>query len=142
MAYDQEVGHENFKNGVQLLEITRHNYHQASMRSEKEISDAREMAKLWLWRGRISLIQKNPSQYPPPPPGKSFKQLINEAATEAEKEGLFKAIDHDFPAFGKAYSQLTEDELMICIKIAYERLRALNWLCGLGKDWDKVSTNT
>jgi hypothetical protein len=52
------------------------------------------------------------------------------------------AIDGDFPAFGKAYSALTEREFVHCAWIAVGRHRALNWLCGYAENWDEVPTDT
>ena len=63
-------------------------------------------------------------------------------AEKAQENGLFIAIDHDFPALGKAYSTLSEDEWETLRSIATERLYALNWLCKHAEDWDQVRTGT
>ena len=48
----------------------------------------------------------------------------------------------DFPAYGEVYRQLTEEQQDEAHQIAWQRHRALNWLCGLGKTWDAVPTDT
>ena len=48
----------------------------------------------------------------------------------------------DFPAFGKAYRNLSEDEYEQATSIAMERHLALNWLCGYDSDWDETPTDT
>lgn len=53
------------------------------------------------------------------------------SAERAESDGLFIAIDGDFPAFGRAYSSISPEEWSIANSIAMERHKALNWQCGL-----------
>lgn len=55
---------------------------------------------------------------------------------------MFVAIDGDFPAFDKAYREATAEESEVLRSIALERHYTLNWLCGMGEDWDEVPTDT
>jgi hypothetical protein len=87
------------------------------------------------------MIQKEPKKYPPPK-GWTYEKIIKAAAQHWQKQGLFKAIKGDYPAFGKSYAKLTEDEWQSCRSIATERLYGLNWLCGYAADWDRVPTGT
>ena len=48
----------------------------------------------------------------------------------------------DFAAFGTGYRELTAAQAAEAFSIAYERHRALNWLCGEGRDWDDTPTDT
>ena len=64
------------------------------------------------------------------------------AAKHWQKQGLFKTIKGDYPAFGKPSAKLTDDEWQTCRSIAIERLHGLNWLRGRGANWDKVPTDT
>ena len=48
----------------------------------------------------------------------------------------------DFPAYGKVYRHLSQDQLVEAQTIAAERQHALNWLCGLGEGWDDVPLDT
>ena len=48
----------------------------------------------------------------------------------------------DFPAFGTGYRDLQPDQHAEALSIAYERHRAFNWLCGLGKSWRETPTDT
>ena len=69
--------------------------------------------------------------------------IARQSATLAFTEGSIPApVDGDFPAFGKAYRDLDDDEYARATSIALERHRALNWLCGYASDWDNVPTDT
>jgi len=54
------------------------------------------------------------------------------------------SIDEDFPAFGRAYRDLSSDEWAAVKSIAMERHFALNWLCGYAPEngWDDTPTDT
>lgn len=114
-----------------------------TLRPEPEIQKAREVAELWHWRARTYQIVHNRAlarkhrRF-------DFDQIVTMTARTAEEEGLFETIDGDFPAFGKAYAKLTEDEWRMMLSIVVERHYGLNWLCGYapGNDWDKVPTDT
>lgn len=113
----------------------------AKLPLESEITGARNVAELWLWRARTYRFHTNPQKYPPPS-GMSYNDLIRQVADMAEEKGLFRAIEHDFPVGGQAYSKLSEDEVSELHSIASERLYALNWLCGYSENWDAVPTLT
>ena len=74
----------------------------------------------------------------------SLGDIVRMAAQNAAADGLFEAIDGDFPAFGRPYAQLTADEWFQVTSIAMERHRALNWLCGYapGNKWEETPTDT
>lgn len=126
---------------VPLLRPVRRFVSRAKLRPEVKVRAAREIAENWLWRARTTMIRKQPEKYPPPP-GWTYEKIIKAAATHWEKQGLFKAIKGDYPALGKSYARLTEDEWQSCLSIATERLYGLNWLCGYASDWDFVPTGT
>jgi hypothetical protein len=113
---------------------------QPVLRAEPEIDLARDNAQTWNWRARTTILI---AQGQKPPPGLTFPQIISSVSNEGYKKGwLPKPIGDDFPAFGKAYRDLTEKESYYAYSIAQERHYALNWLCGFGKDWDSVPTGT
>jgi hypothetical protein len=71
--------------------------------------------------------------------------VIELAAAKAATDGAFAApIGSDFPAFGKAFRDLSEIEFAIVASIAQERHRAFNWMCGYapGNRWDETPTGT
>ena len=109
----------------------------ARLRSESEIGAARETAEAWLWRARTTFIQKNPEKYPPLD-GWTYEEIIGAAAKNLQEKGLFKAIRNDFPAVGKSYAELSDEEWQTLRSIAGERLYGLNWICGYAEDWDRV----
>jgi hypothetical protein len=141
-AYDQ-AAEENIKEVKELLSTQKPKefVSGAKLRPETEISRARDIAELWLWRARTTQIQKDPKRYPPPK-GWTYEKIIQATVEKAEAEGVFKNIGNDFPAYGKSYRDLTEQEHSLATSLARERLRGLNWLCGYAQDWDEVPTDT
>jgi TPR repeat protein len=139
--YDKQQGEAAYFKKVALLRPTKTFIARSRLRPEARIRTAREIAEAWLWRARTTMIQKEPKKYPPPK-GWTYEKIIKAAAQHWRKQGLFKAIKGDYPAFGKSYAKLTEDEWQSCRSIATERLYGLNWLCGYAADWDRVPTGT
>lgn len=111
----------------------------ARLRPADTILDARETAETWLWRARTTQIILDGVK---PPEGMDFDQIIEISAKGNEGEGRFITIENDYPAFGKPYRDLEEDEWCAMRSVATERLRALNWLCGYAEDWDEVPLGT
>ena len=112
---------------------------QAKLRDARAIRNSRDVAELWLWRARTTELQR---KHVAPPEGMTFEGIIAEAAKAGEQDGLFTAIDNDFPALGRSYAKLSETEWYRMRSIAGERLYALNWLCGYSDNWDTVPTDT
>lgn len=75
----------------------------------------------------------------------SFDSVVRQSVQNHSGDGTFEtAIDEDYPAFGKAYRDLSADEWAIVQSITMERHFALNWLCGYapGHRWDETPTDT
>ena len=90
-------------------------------------------------RARTSQLQR---EHCKPPEGPNLERIIALAAKKGQEDGLFKAIDNDFPALRKSYAKLSLEEWERMRSIATERLYGLNWLCGHAEDWDQVPTET
>ena len=111
----------------------------ARLRPPEEIGRARNLAELWHWRSRTRLQHGGDRQAE----GGDPDAVARQSAALAHAEGSLPApIDGDFPAYGKAYRELDDDEYSEVTAIALERHRAFNWLCGLSSDWDNVPTDT
>jgi hypothetical protein len=114
----------------------------AVLRATEEIERAGEAARLWHWRARTAELQANgdaelPAQW------QSFDQLVGATAMRGFEQGLLpRPLRGDFPAFGGVYRELNAEQQAEAHQIAWQRHRALNWLCGLGKRWDDVPTDT
>jgi hypothetical protein len=114
----------------------------AALRPAEEIDQAREIARLWHWRARTAALQQHtdvdlPSQW------QSFDQLVGATAMRGYERGLLpRPVRGDFPAFGTGYRSLTQEQQAEAHRLAWQRHRALNWLCRLGKTWDTVPTDT
>jgi hypothetical protein len=112
------------------------------LRDRSEIEHAAESARLWHWRARTARLRAQES-LELPAGWQSFEQLIAVAALRGHERGLLPApLRGDFPAFGTGYRALPPPQLAEAASIAYERHRALSWLCGLGPSWEAVPTDT
>lgn len=112
----------------------------ADLRPDAEIEKARDLAELWHWRARTRRLQEDGIE---PEDGSDLTQTVHTAAAAAYQNGdIPEPIDGDFPVFGKAYAELSQDEYVVATSIAVERHYALNWLCGYASDWDCVPTDT
>jgi hypothetical protein len=114
----------------------------AKLRAQAEIEAARNVAELWHWRARTTQLQREQPGHMVA--GDWFRRevLANVARSSAERGDFPAAIDGDFPAFGKAYTALDEEQYGFCARLAQARHRALNWLCGYAERWDAVPTDT
>jgi hypothetical protein len=106
----------------------------ATLRSEEAIARERERAELWQWRAvtedeiatTSAAIQETCA-------------LIREVAEEGHAVGLLRPpIGNDFPVGRRPFRSLPPDERDEWRVVATERLRALNWVCGFGADWENV----
>jgi len=104
----------------------------------------RDLAELWHWRSRTRQLQESKFMFEFPD-GMTIEKVIAMASAKAAKDGVIPTpIGDDFPAFGKAYRDLAQQEYSQATSIAVERHRALNWLCGLapGNRWAETPTET
>jgi len=112
------------------------------LRPREEIALAQETSRLWHWRARTARLMaesgaKLPEQW------RSFEQLVAAIAMRGSNEGLLPPpVRGDFPAFGLPYRELPPPRRAEALSIAYERHRALNWLCGEGTSWADTPTDT
>jgi hypothetical protein len=111
-----------------------------TMRARAEIEHERETARLWHWRIRTDRLREN-GGVEVPQDWASHEQLIAVAAMRGYERGLLPSpLRGDFPAFGTGYRELTPEQRAEVSSIVYERHRALNWLCGLGRTWSETPT--
>jgi len=111
-----------------------------ALRPQEEIARARDVAELWHWRATTTRLQREQARL-----AKRYNlpQIIREAATKAHANGDIPApIAGDFPALGKSYAKLKDQDFRVVLSIAMERHLALNWLCGHGKGWEETPTDT
>jgi hypothetical protein len=113
-----------------------------TLRAKVEVEHARESARLWHWRSRTDRLHGHES-FELPGDWESFEQLIAVAAMRGYERGLLPPpLLGDFPAFGTGFRELTPAQRAEVYSIAYERHRALNWLCGAGRNWAETTTAT
>lgn len=114
----------------------------AHLREESEITTARDTAELWHWRARTTRIILD-NQIPSGFTKEKLWEICTLASQKSYEAGdIPKPIDGDFPAYGKAYKNLSPHEFQSCMSIAMERHFTINWLCGYGKNWDETPTDT
>jgi hypothetical protein len=113
----------------------------ARLRTGEELEAARRTARLWHWRARTAQLA-TAGTVGLPERWSSFDQLVAAAAMRGYEEGSLPApLRGDFPAFGKIYRHLDDDQRSLALSIAAERHYALNWVLD-GDDWDEVTTDT
>jgi len=116
-----------------------------TLRSEAEIDRERDWAELWHWRCRTHMLLTTKKIPDALPDGTPMTEIIRMTAEKAAREGVFvQTIGGDFPVFGKAFRDVSGDELSQLTSIAMERHKALNWLCGYapGNRWSNTPTDT
>jgi hypothetical protein len=114
----------------------------AHLRDSDEIEHELEAARLWHWRARTTLLQRNGS-VELPERWESFDQLVAATAMRGFEQGLLPApLRGDFRAYGKIYRHLNEDQQSEALSIALERHHALAWAAGHGESWDDVPLDT
>jgi hypothetical protein len=116
----------------------------AVLRPHELIEKQRNLAELWHWRSRSRQLQESKHKFTLPN-NMTIHDVIGIASAKAALHGMIPSlIGDDFPAFGKAYRDLTVEEYSQATSIALERNRALNWLCGFapGNHWSKTPTDT
>jgi hypothetical protein len=123
-------------------ESTRDFVRMAAFRPEGEIRKAREAAEAWLWRARTTQIQADQDKHTSPTPPEKYTECVRSAARKGAAHGWFVAVNEDFPAFGKAYADLSLEEYRQATSLAQERLWGLNWICGYARNWDRVPLDT
>ncbi len=141
-AYDTATDEGTVLSRLPLLRPTRQFVEQAQRRPEQDILQAREQAQAWLWRARMTTLQRGAAAMLPGGPLPGLRLTIDGRARYMAAQGAFATIDGDFPAFGKAYAALSEEEWNRMQQIAFSRLHGLNWLCGYAEDWDAVPLAT
>lgn len=114
----------------------------ANLRPPEELEQARETARLWHWRARTgALLDEDAIDLPAR--WQSFDQLVAATAMRGHERGLLpRPLRGDFPAFGMVYRELPDEQLAEAESIAWERHRALNWVCGHGSSWDDAPVDT
>lgn len=138
--YDTEFGTESVVQTIGLMRPTIEFFDKIKLRFEEQLEKARDIAELWHWRARTTQIMQEGKK---PPAGLSYDQILKITAESAYASGeIPRPIRDDFPAYGKAYKDLSEDEFSIAMSISIERHFALNWLCGYSEDWDRTPTDT
>lgn len=141
--YDQEVAPESnkFTGGEKATELIAN----ASLRPQAEIDQQRDIAELWHWRCRTHSLLETKRIPVILPNGTTMEEIIRLTAEKAAEDGISdKPIGGDFPVFGKAFREVSEEELSLLTSIAMERHKALNWLCGYapGNRWPETPTDT
>lgn len=116
----------------------------AALRPHETIEKQRDIAELWHWRSRTRQLQESKHKFALPA-GATIEQIIEKASARATAGGLIpRSIGNDFPAFGKAYRDISAEEYTQSTSIAAERHRAFNWLCGCAPEnrWAETPTDT
>jgi hypothetical protein len=145
--YDNQASHDLLK---QIPSSDLSSFSSAHLRNDSEIERARDDAELWHWRSRTRELIEQGREFPANEQSRaagfnSYDDIVRFTAQKFAAEGRMPpCIEEDFPAKGKAYRKLSDEEWAEVRSITMERHFALNWLCGYapGNDWDKTPTDT
>jgi hypothetical protein len=108
----------------------------AQLRHQPILLAQRAAAECWQWRAHVASLQRSGQSSPT---GQPYPVMIAIAAEEAHAAGAIpKPKDGDFLLFGKAYAELSDDELAEATSLANARRVGLDWLCGFATAWDNV----
>jgi hypothetical protein len=142
LSYDQQADDElTNKLPAERVEIL---LKKAALRPHESIEKQRDLAELWHWRSRTRQLQESGEKFTFPG-DMTIEKVLRMSSAQAALDGLVSTpIGDDFPAFGKAYRDLTAEEYSKATSIAIERHRAFNWLCGLAPNnrWTETPTDT
>jgi hypothetical protein len=109
--------------------------HELKARPLEELAIQRELAEIWSWRADVAERRRTST-------GEQFQEIdvaIRESAIEAVNAGLVpRQIHGDLPIGDNAFGDLSPDEQDSVWVAAFDRLHALNWLCGYGENWSDV----
>lgn len=92
------------------------------LRSDEDLARERERWELWYWRAVDAGEDEN---------------ALADVVAEISDEGLIPIVDGDFATGnGQPFGRLAQNEKDDIAWLAEVRLRAMNWVCGFGTDWD------
>jgi hypothetical protein len=104
------------------------------LRPENEIAARREAAELWTWRSAVEEELRSAK-------GRAQDELlatVRDVADEAAQAELLDANEGDFLVDRKPYHRVDDETKALIAEVSFQRLWALNWLCGFGETWDEV----
>jgi hypothetical protein len=142
-AYDQRVD-QGLTNKLPTSEPVKILVKKAALRTRESIDKQRDLAELWHWRSRTRQLLESGQTFTLPK-DMTIDKVLQITSAKAAKDGVIPSpIGSDFPAFGKAYRDLTDEEYSLATSIAMERHHAFNWLCGFapGNHWAETPTDT
>lgn len=142
-AWDQQADPRSA--GFQKGERAKDLIETATLRPKSEIEKMRDNAEAWHWRCRTRMLLETEKIPPVLENGTAMDQVIAMSANfSVENRAFEETIDNDYPAFGKAFREITEEEFLTVRSISQERHKALNWLCGYapGNRWAETPTDT
>ena len=136
-AYDEEVGSEAMdKFPAESASVL---IKKARLRSPEEIEKQRGIAERWHWRSLIRIQQESEPSFTFP--DCTMDELLQTISAKAAMDGEIPTpVEGDFPAFDKAYRDLTVEEFSVAASIATERHRAFDWLCGFAPKQSQKQT--
>jgi hypothetical protein len=108
----------------------------AELRSNEQLFRMRDTAEMWDWRSRATELQRMGIR---PSEGVNYSEVIRTTAEQAHADGTLPApIDGDFPAFGKSFASLNDDEYDLLHAIATERYQAMCWITENTAEWEHL----
>ncbi len=105
----------------------------ARLRPQEELQTLREQMELWLWRTHATELELLGVRQND---GKPLREVIYSMARQSLLKGAVpRLIEGDFPAFGRAYAALNNDQRDMVNTIVHERASATHWVCDANSAW-------
>jgi hypothetical protein len=128
--YDRRFGRDELLMRLQTGKPLQPHRDAARLRPADELRKAMKAAALWEWRAHTARLLDTTEERPDE---STLPAFIESQARTGLAQGLLpEPIDGDFPAFGRPYRALSDEQAVLVATIAKERAEALRWLCGQG----------
>jgi Domain of unknown function (DUF4272) len=102
----------------------------AGMRAEDELLLERRICELWSYRLKQFDVDEAKNC--------ELSEAVKKRLEDANNNGIVSNLaQEDLVAFGKPLHRLSKDEIEELRIITTERMKAFNWLFGLGDSWDR-----
>ncbi len=111
----------------------------AGLRPAAVLEAERERARLWHWRARTQALLDQGFEDPELDLAAAVQRAAEQAVQRGDLPGVFEG---DFPAHGRPYHELSDEQYGTVASIAAIRHKALAWLCGRAPDWDQAGQDT
>ncbi|MEW6325585.1 MAG: DUF4272 domain-containing protein [Nitrospirota bacterium] len=126
--YDRRCSHDELLMRLRLGKSLRPQREAARLLPMAQLQAASKAAQLWEWRAQTEDILRRPEQLPGAADLVAF--IASQARAARQRALIPEPIDGDFPALGRSYRGLSDEQRLLLAAIAKARAETFRWLCG------------